>query len=243
MGLDARPLAGAPGLGQAAGVRCLLAGALVGLLAACHPSPTVRESSTPDSPGAESVTSPSALELSRTLEDAIAQGHERPGDRERAYEAAALRPDDQTADYAFARAALAGRLAENRGLGAGKLVTEAEHWARLALERDPTYDGGAATRMLGTLYVMAPGRLVEHGDAEEGLSMLERLATEHPEEPRNHLRLAEALVFMGDTAGAAAPLCRAMTERAALRADEQKLLASLVEDVGGEAELRCAPQT
>lgn len=201
----------------------------------------MREPSTPEAVGAEAAASP--IELSRALEDAIAENREQPNDRQRAYEAAAQLPDDQTADYAFARAALAGRLAENRGLGAGKLVTEAERWARLTLERDPTYDGGAATRMLGTLYVMAPGRLVEHGDAEDGLSMLERLVAERPEDPRNHLRLAEALVFLGDTDQAKAPLCRALDGRAALRGDEQRLLASLVKDVGGEAELRCASGT
>lgn len=188
----------------------------------------------------DSGTPRSALDVLHALEEDIAHGREQARDRESAFQEAAALPDDQTADYAFARAALAGRLAERRGAGAGKLVGEAERWARLALERDPAYDDGAATRMLGSLYVMAPRRLVEHGDAEVGLSMLESLVAEHPAQPRNHLRLAEALVFSGDVDSARDPLCMALRHQEAFRPDEQKLLASLVEESGGEADLGCS---
>lgn len=212
---------------------------------ACRPS--VSTSPPPVvAPVGEDDTNPaaprSALDVLHALENDIAHGREQARDRESAYQEAAALPDDQTADYAFARAALAGRLAERRGAGAGKLVGEAERWARLALQRDPKDDDGAATRMLGSLYVMAPRRLVEHGDAEVGLSMLESLAADHPEEPRNHLRLAEALVFSGDVDSARDPLCMALRHREVFRPDEQKLLASLVEESGGEAELGCTEQ-
>lgn len=205
------------------------------LAGGCRPAPQT------EPPGSATQANPrSATEILEALEVKIERGAAVDDDREAAYEEAAGVPDDGTASYAFARAALAGRLAELRGLGAGALVTEAERFARLTLERDPEYDEGAATRMLGTLYVMAPGRLVEHGDSEDGLTMLENLAESRPGDPRNHLRLAEAFVFLGDLDEAAEPLCRAVAAAQALRADEQALLAGLVKEFGGEAELGCA---
>ncbi|MGH1343265.1 MAG: tetratricopeptide repeat protein [Nannocystales bacterium] len=174
-----------------------------------------------------------------SLENDIEAGTATEADRERAYETVVASADDGSADYAFARAALAGRLAELRGVGAGKLVTEAESFARLALERDPDFDEGAATRMLGTLYVMAPGRLVEHGDAEDGLSLLEDLVEARPEDPRNHLRVAEAYIALDDPEPAAAFLCFAHARRADLRRDDQRLLDTLSESLGGKAGLAC----
>ena len=123
---------------------------------------------------------------------------------------------------------------------AEELVTEAEAFARTALERDPDYDEGAATRMLGTLYVMAPGRLVEHGDAEEGLSMLEDLVEARPEDPRNHLRVAEAYIALDDPDPAVPFLCFAHAHRDALRKDDQSLLDTLSESFGGKDGLACA---
>lgn len=187
----------------------------------------------------EPVAKVDAIGTLHALEDDIEAGRATEDDRKRAYETVKAAPDDGTADYAFARAALAGRLAELRGVKAGKLVTEAETYARLALERDPEYDQGAATRMLGTLYVMAPGRLVEHGDAEEGLGMLEDLVEARPDDPRNHLRVAEAYIALDDPDPAVPFLCFAHAHRDALRKDDQALLDSLSESFGGKAGLAC----
>ncbi len=208
----------------------------VALLMGCTP-----KASTPTAaPGEGAASEPvDALAVLTTLEDGIEAGTSTDEDRERAYETVNAAPDDGTADYAFARAALAGRLAELRGVGAGKLVTEAETFARLALERDPEYDEGAATRMLGTLYVMAPGRLVEHGDAEDGLSMLEDLVDARPEDPRNHLRVAEAYIALDDPDPAVEFLCAAQAKRDELRKDDQSLLDTLAESFGGSAGLAC----
>lgn len=205
------------------------------LLTACKPAAPQTPAGTAAQP-AEPVDARAVLEA---LEEGIEAGTATESDREQAYETVTAAPDDGTADYAFARAALAGRVAELRGVGAGKLVTEAERFALLALEREPEYREGAATRMLGTLYVMAPGRLVEHGDAEDGLSMLEDLVQARPDDPRNHLRVAEAYVALDDPDPAAEYLCFAHAHRDALPSYEQKLLETLSDGFGGVAGLGC----
>lgn len=202
---------------------------------ACQPAPAT----VPPAAGAEPAQPIDARAILDDLENDIEAGKASEADREQAYDTVVAAPDDGTADYAFARAALAGRVAELRGVGAGKLVTEAESFARLALDREPDYDGGAATRMLGTLYVMAPGRLVEHGDAEDGLSLLEDLVEARPEDPRNHLRVAEAYIALDDPDPAGEFLCFAHEHRDALRRDDQKLLDTLSETFGGKAGLGC----
>ncbi|MEM6290241.1 MAG: tetratricopeptide repeat protein [Myxococcota bacterium] len=206
------------------------------LLMGCTPQASTPTAAPGDAVKAEPVD---ALGVLTSLEDAIEAGTSTDEDRERAYETVTAAADDGSADYAFARAAIAGRLAELRGVGAGKLVTEAETYARLALERDPEYDEGAATRMLGTLYVMAPGRLVEHGDAEDGLSMLEDLVDARPDDPRNHLRVAEAYIALDDPDPAVDFLCAAQAKRDQLRKDDQALLDTLAESFGGSAGLAC----
>jgi thioredoxin-like negative regulator of GroEL len=220
------------------------AGLLVVTLAApaCQPDPApVAPTDAASSTATRAAAKPPAQILDE-LEARIAEGRDREDDRVDAYEAVRGANDDGTADYAFARAALAGRLAELRGAGAGKLVTEAETWARATLDRDPHYRDGAAVRMLGTLYVMAPGRLVEHGDSEDGLSMLEDLAQQRPDDARNHLRVAEAYLHLGDPEPAFPHLCTAMRAASVLRPDERKLLRSLVDDAGGAQGLGCPAQ-
>lgn len=206
-------------------------------LVACKPATA---SVSPTAGGASESSRPvDARAILDALEDNIELGKATEADREQAYNTVVAAADDGSADYAFARAALAGRVAELRGVGAGKLVTEAESFARLALQREPEYDDGAATRMLGTLYVMAPGRLVDHGDAEDGLSLLEDLVEAHPEDPRNHLRVAEAYIALDDPDPAPPFLCFAHAHRDGLRQDDQKLLDTLSETFGGKAGLSC----
>jgi hypothetical protein len=182
-----------------------------------------------------------ALAVYEELEALIAHGRDSEQDRVFAHDRVKAMPDDASPEYAFVRGALAGRVAELRGIKAGKLVGEAEHWARESVERDPAWNDGAATRMLGTLYVKAPARLVAHGDSEDGLEMLETLAESRPDDPRNHLRLAEAYVHLGDPEPAVEPLCRVLSERAQLRPDDQRLLDGLVKELGGPEVLECEP--
>src|SRR5256885_2037626 len=93
------------------------------------------------------------LALSDALEVLIAAGTDTLADREYAYHTAQEHNED-TAPVMFARAAVTGRLVQRLGLRAANLVPEIERCARRSRELDPEFRGGAATRLLGTLYVM-----------------------------------------------------------------------------------------
>lgn len=176
--------------------------------------------------------------ISEALERLIDEQRATEADREAAYEAV-KRLQGTTAAYAFARAALAGRLAQVRGLSAIGLVDEAERYARLSLQRDPDFRDGAAARLLGTLYVMAPASLLEHGDSETGLEILEEELDERPDLLENHLRVAEAYVALGDPVPAYEHLCLTLERQSELRPDSQRLLTQVVKDAGGREELGC----
>ncbi|MCA9706265.1 MAG: hypothetical protein KDK70_10490 [Myxococcales bacterium] len=180
-----------------------------------------------------------ALAISDELEALIEKGGDSEDDRVFALDRVRAIPDDQSAGYAFARAAVAGRVAELRGVKAGKLVGEAESFAQRSIERDPGFRGRAASRLLGSLWVQAPPRLLEHGDSEKGLGMLEQLAQEQPEEILNHLRLAEAYVFLGDPEPAVPHLCLVQAGRASLRRDDDALLQRLLTEVAEEESIEC----
>lgn len=181
----------------------------------------------------------SALALSDALETLIAEGKATNEDREAAYDAVQALPSD-TAGDAFGRAAIIGRLAEKKGalaiLGSESptsLVGEAEKYARLSRKLDPDFRKGAATRMLGTLYVMAPANLLESGDSEDGIEILEHLVSTHPEVIENQLRLAEGYIALNDKESAKKPLCISTTQRATLRADDAALLDKLTKEIRG----------
>lgn len=179
-----------------------------------------------------------ALALSDALEKLIDAEKDTPDDREAAYENA-VGWQQRTPEYAYARAALAGRLAEMKGLSAINLITDMERWARVSMALNPRFRRGAARRMLGTLYALAPTRLVKYGDSEDGLELLEEQVEKYPTDVVNHLRLAEGYVALNDHEGAFDALCRCLEQKTTLRAAEQRLLASLVSEVGGPASLEC----
>jgi hypothetical protein len=167
-------------------------------------------------------------------------GEDSAADRERAY--TAVRHDEEdTAAYAFARAIVTGRLVQQRGLRGAILVGDVEDWALRSRELDPRFRDGAATRLLGTLWVLAPASLLEHGDSERGLDLLVALVREFPGQVENHLRLAEAYVALHDPVPAEPHLCVCLAERAALRPDEQQLLDQLVTAAGSPPCLAASP--
>jgi tetratricopeptide (TPR) repeat protein len=168
--------------------------------------------------------------LADGVEKLIDEQRDREQDREAAFDAVRQWPQ-KSAAYAFARARLAGRLAQVKVLTAVGLVAEAEKWARRSNALDPAYRDGAARRMLGTLYVVAPAALVKHGDSEEGLELLEALLDEHPDNPENQLRLAEAYVSLDDPEPAYELLCSCLAAKDKLRPDSQRVLARLVDAV------------
>lgn len=174
------------------------------------------------------------LAIADALEGLIADGKDTERDRQLAYEHV-TKKEEPTAAYAFARATVAGRLVQTRGLTAAFLVREMESWAHKSVSLDPAFREGAGIRMLGTLYVLAPASLLKNGDSEKGLSLLEGLVKAQPNTLQNHLRYAEALIALGDPEPATASLCRCVAHKAELRKDEQSLVDKLVEDAGAPA--------
>lgn len=183
------------------------------------------------------ATKEDALALSDELEKLIDAQEDAKADREAAY--AAVREFRQsTAGYAFARAALAGRLAQIKGLRGGHLIAETERWARISIGLNPKFRNGAARRMLGIVYVLAPASLLKYGDSEKGVELLERLRDEYPADIDNYLYLAEAYVSLDDHESAQAPLCKCIVEQKKMRPSSRRVLAKLLETVG-RANLQC----
>jgi hypothetical protein len=214
-------------------MRAAAAVLIASLLAGCGTvlrSPTHPELATVAAEG-------NALALSDALEALIVAGRDTPRDRDFAFRKV-RDMEAVTAGDNFAHAAIIGRKVQEQGLRAAFLLPDMEHYARRSRELDPTFRDGAATRLLGTLYVIAPARLLKHGDSETGLEMLEALTEAHPDDLENHLRLAEAYITLHDPDPAAPHLCLCLANESALRADERRLLSALVEDAGP---LTCAP--
>ncbi len=172
-----------------------------------------------------------AITIADALEALIADGRDRPEDRQRAFDAVRELSPSTAAD-ALARAIVTGRLVQSRGLAEAERVRDIERWAMKSRALDPHLRDDAASRLLGTLWVLAPGPLLEHGDSEQGLSLLVDLAGRRPDVLANHLRLGEAFVALGDPEPAAPHLCRCQAEASKLRPDERALLAQLMADGG-----------
>jgi hypothetical protein len=180
----------------------LLLVAALGLGPACtSPAQKVVHTSLADAAGEND-----ALAVADALEALIAAGLDTKADRQFAYDTVRARPVD-TAAYCFARAVVTGRLVQQKGLLGADKVDEVEHYARRSRQLDPNFRDGAATRMLGTLYVVAPAALLRHGDSETGIELLEELVEKRPDVLENQLRLAEGYIALGDHGAAKGPLC------------------------------------
>lgn len=173
-----------------------------------------------------------ALALDDALEALIDERSDTPADREFAYKSVLQAPDKGGPETPFARAAVTGRFIQQRGLLAAGLVADVERNAELSQARDPEFREGAATRLLGTLYVMAPATLVAHGNSEIGIELLEGLVAKYPDSLENHLRLAEGYLALGDTKPALPHLCLCLAKKEELRASDQALLDELVVGAG-----------
>jgi tetratricopeptide (TPR) repeat protein len=68
----------------------------------------------------------------------------------------------------------------------------------LAAAIDPTIDHAGPDRLLGSLYGFAPEPPISIGDQDKGLALLRLAVNLAPDEPENHVRLAELLASMGD---------------------------------------------
>ena len=173
----------------------------------------------------------SAIQIYDALELLVANGDDTRNDRKTAWRAVRDRNED-TAEGQFAWAAIAGRYVQYKGLLAANLLEDIEDHARRSLELDPNFRNGAAKRILGAMYVAAPSNLVEHGDSEVGLEMLEELVTRYPDDPENHFFLAEAYITLNDPEPALPHLCFCLAHKEKMREDQQALLPSLFSDAG-----------
>jgi hypothetical protein len=182
-----------------------------------------------------------ALAVRDALEALIDEGRDTPSDREFAYASVLRSRDDGGPGAPYARASVTGRLIQQKGLRAAALVSDVERSALESRGRDPEFRNGASTRLLGTLYVMAPGNLLSHGNSELGIELLEGLAKEYPGDLENHLRLAEAYLALGDTNQALPHLCLCFAEKLELRRSDQLLLDQLVGGDGVPACVEVAP--
>jgi len=177
------------------------------------------------------VSKGEAIQIYDALEALIAEDDDTRNDRKNAFAAVRNRNED-TAAFQFAWAAIAGRVVQQRGLLAVNLVSQIEDHARRSVELDPGFRNGAATRLLGTMYVIAPSSFVEHGNSELGLEMLEGLVVKYPNDPENHLRTAEAYIALNDPGPAAPHLCACLAVKDTMRKDDQALLDNLIADAG-----------
>lgn len=123
-----------------------------------------------------------------------------------ALEHAALPADD--AEAAYLHAVNLGLYLRARGMMAvGRL---SELVARLKVAQAmPALDDGGPLRVLGLLYVKAPGWPIGPGDLEAALEILKRAVRDYPDHPLNHLYLAYALVDAGERGQARDELARA----------------------------------
>jgi tetratricopeptide (TPR) repeat protein len=112
--------------------------------------------------------------------------------RQLAESAAQRQPESGMAHYLYAY--LTGLEAENDPLRGLDLVPVIEREARLASDLNPALDRGGPDRMLGELYLRAPGIPVSIGDVEKAIAFYRRALTVAPGCADNRLGLAEALL-------------------------------------------------
>jgi hypothetical protein len=172
-----------------------------------------------------------AIDIYDRLEALIANDDDTRTDRKNAFKAIREKNED-TAEFQFAWAGIAGRYVQQKGLLGANLVKDIERHALRSRDLDPSFRNGAATRLLGTMYVVAPSSLVEHGNSELGLEMLSELVAEYPHDAENHLRLAEAYIALNDPEPARPHICECVVVKDTMRKDDQNLLVNLIADAG-----------
>jgi tetratricopeptide (TPR) repeat protein len=123
-----------------------------------------------------------------------------------ALERAARPADDAEAAYLYA--VNLGLYLRARGMMAVGRLSELVAKLKVAGTM-PALDDGGPLRVLGLLFVRAPGWPVGPGDLDAALEILLRAVREYPDHPLNHLYLAYALVDAGERGKARDELVRA----------------------------------
>jgi len=112
--------------------------------------------------------------------------------RKLAETAVTILPKSGLAHYLYAY--LTGLEAENDSLRGLELVPIIEREALIASDLSPVIDHGGPNRMLGTLYLRAPGFPVSIGDSARAVDHYRLAVDQDPEFLENRLGLAEALL-------------------------------------------------
>ncbi|HUJ79950.1 MAG TPA: tetratricopeptide repeat protein [Nitrospiria bacterium] len=76
-------------------------------------------------------------------------------------------------------------------------LTEMAREGEIAASINPRVDHAGPYRLLGSLYGFAPEPPISFGDQDKGLELLRQAVKLVPDEPENHLRLAQLLAAMG----------------------------------------------
>jgi hypothetical protein len=114
--------------------------------------------------------------------------------RGRALADAALKTYPESGGAHYLAAYLTALEAQNDRVRALSLVPVIEREALAAAEFHPKVDHGGPDRMLGELYLRAPGLPVSVGDSEKAVVHYRRARDHDPDYPENRLGLVEALM-------------------------------------------------
>jgi tetratricopeptide (TPR) repeat protein len=115
---------------------------------------------------------------------------------------------DDDAEAAYLRALNLGLFVRAKGMTAVGRLSELVALLKAAGTL-PAQDQGGPLRVLGLLYVKAPGWPMGPGDLDAALELLQRAVRDYPNHPLNHLYLAYALVDAGERAQARTEIARA----------------------------------
>ncbi len=148
--------------------------------------------------------------------------------RKLAETAVTMLPRSGLAHYLYAY--LTGLEAENDSLRGLQLVPVIEREALFASNLDPAIDRGGPDRMLGELYLRAPGMPVSIGNLEKAIAHFRRASTIAPGCAENRMGLVEALLEEGDVEKTCKQLHKLLSNIPPARSSEepwQKALALL----------------
>ena len=95
-----------------------------------------------------------------------------------------------------------GQILRERGMSGLSLLSE-EIKALKTAQEEPSIDLGGPSRVLGMLYLKAPGWPAGPGDHDAALELLSEVASQYPSHPLNHIFYGEALLATGDKKTAA----------------------------------------
>ena len=158
--------------------------------------------------------------------------------RKLAEAAATMLPESGRAHYLYAY--LTGLEAENSPLRGLELVPVIEREAALAAKFDPEVNEAGPDRMLGELYLRAPGAPLSIGDLEKAAVHYRRAMAIAPKHIENQLGLVETLMEDGEDEEACTYLHRLLSDMPPVRSSEASwrqalaLLKRLCSSIGSE---------